>query len=234
MPDAPMRLECPACLGIPLETVAIAPDVPLRHCRRCGGTWILRGQSAALSSVLPDTLRALVRRAEDASFACHDCHGAMGRDAAACPACGWTNHLPCPQCGTDMRRETHRGVTVDVCRGCTGVWLDHHELSVIWTGAVARAGRRRGRAVEAVGDAGGLMLESLWYAPDVAFLAAHGAVHLGGAAMEAAAHAPGLAADAVANAPELASGAAEVVADAAGGVFSVIAEVIGGIFEAFG
>lgn len=229
----PMRLECPACLGVALEKVAAAPGVDVDHCRRCGGTWILSEQTAQLRAVPAAALRATLSRAQDAAFACHSCHVPMARDAASCVWCRWNNTLECPECGKAMRRQTQRDVTLDVCRGCKAVWLDHHELAAIWAVAAAGAAAASGVGgrISATGaDAGAFMLDALWYAPDlVAYTAIYGtqaAVHVAGAGMEAVSHAPGL----IAAAPELASGAAEAAGEAAGGVFDLIAEIIGGLF----
>jgi Zn-finger nucleic acid-binding protein len=235
--DAPMRLACPACLGVALEKVSAAPRVEVDHCKRCGGTWILRAQTARLRAVPAAALRATLSRAPEAAFACHGCHAPMERDAAVCPSCRWANALECPECGKAMRRQTERDVTVDVCRGCKAVWLDHHELASLWAvaaaGAVAASGTA-GQIGAAGADAGSFLLDALWYAPDLvahtAYFGAQAGAHVVGAAAEAAAHAPGL----LAATPELVAGAAEVAGEAAGGVLEFIAEMIGGIFEAFG
>ena len=230
-----MRLACPACLGVALEKVSAAPGVDIDHCRRCGGTWILREQTARLRTVPAAALRATITRTDDAGFLCHSCHSPMERDAPFCRWCKWKNALECPECGTAMRRQTERDVTVDVCRGCSAVWLDHHELASIWAVAAAGAVAHYGAAgqMNPALDAGSFLLDALWYAPDLvvhtAYYGAQAGVHAVGAAAEAAAHAPGL----LAAAPELAAGAAEAAGEAAGSVFSVIAEVIAGIFEAF-
>jgi Zn-finger nucleic acid-binding protein len=235
--SVPMRLSCPACLGVALEKVSPAPGVEVDHCRRCGGTWILREQTPRLRAVPVAALRATITRAQDAAFACHSCHTPMDRDTAACPSCRWDNGLECPECGKAMRRQTERDVTVDVCRGCSAVWLDHHELASLW--AVAAAGALAGTTVggklAATGaDAGGFLLDSLWYAPDLvihtAYYGTQAAAHVVGAGVEAATHAPSL----LAATPELVAGAAEAAGEAAGSVFSIIAEVIAGIFGGLG
>jgi Zn-finger nucleic acid-binding protein len=236
MPDlAPMRLACPACLGVALEKVSAAQGVEIDHCRRCGGTRILREQTAQLRAVPAAALRATLTREDEASFVCHDCHAPMERDAAACPGCGWKNTLECPECGKEMSRRTERGTTVDVCRGCRAVWLDHHELASIWAVAAAGAVAHYGAAGQMHGaDAGSFLLDALWFAPDLvvhsAFYGAQAAAHVVGAGAEAAAHVPGM----LAATPELVAGAAEAAGEAAGGVFSFIAELIAGIFEGFG
>lgn len=233
MADAPLRLACPACLGVALESADVTDTVKLHHCGRCGGTWLLRGQIPRLRAVPASALRTMIRRADDAAFLCHDCHAPMDRDAASCPGCGWANRLECPDCGKPMRRETHHGVTVDVCRPCTAVWLDHHELSSLWAvtvaGVVAASPVAR-KVADAGADAGGFLLDALWYAPDLAFGAAHVGVHAVGAGLEAASHVPGM----LAAVPEAAPAIVEAAGEAAGGVFSLIAEVIGGIFEGLG
>lgn len=236
MPDlAPMRLACPACLGVALEKVSAAPGVVIDHCRRCGGTWILREQTPRLRAVPSAALRATITRAQDAGFVCHSCHTPMERDEAFCRWCKWKNALDCPSCGRPMHRQTQQNVTVDVCKPCRAVWLDHHELATIWAVAAAGAVAHSSFAGNLPADvnAGSFLLDVLWFAPDLAVHGAVGVARLGahavGAGAEAAAHVPGL----IASTPELVAGAAEVAGEAAGGVFSLIAEIIGGIFEAF-
>lgn len=236
MRRAPIRLVCPACLGVALESATVAPGLTIDHCGRCGGTWLPRAQTERLRAAPAAAVRAMIRRADDAGFLCHDCHAPMDRDAASCAACKWGNTLECPDCIKPMRRETHDGVTVDVCRPCKAVWLDHHELSSLWAvaaaGAVARSPGSNAAAV--AGDAGGFLLDALWYAPDLVVGVAHVGVHAAGAGLEAAAHLAGAGMHAAVNAPEIAGGLAEAAGEAAGGVFSLIAEIIGGIFEGFG
>lgn len=232
----PMRLSCPACLGVALERVSAAPGVEIDHCRRCGGTRILQDQTAQLRAVPAPALRAAITREEEAGFVCHDCHVPMARDAAACVWCKWKNVLECPECGKAMSRRTERGTTVDVCRGCRAVWLDHHELATIWAVAAAGAVAHYGAAgqMNPALDAGAFLLDALWYAPD---LVVHGAVagarlgvHVVSAGAEAAAQVPGL----LASTPEAVAVAAEAAGEAAGGVFGFIAEIIGAIFGGLG
>ncbi|MEW6360461.1 MAG: zf-TFIIB domain-containing protein [Planctomycetota bacterium] len=39
--------------------------------------------------------------------------------------------MNCPGCGHKLRQERYEGVTIDVCAGCGGVWLDEGELEQI-------------------------------------------------------------------------------------------------------
>ena len=38
------------------------------------------------------------------------------------------HYLCCPKCGTKLEEAALEGVTVDICPGCHGVWLDEGEL----------------------------------------------------------------------------------------------------------
>lgn len=37
----------------------------------------------------------------------------------------------CPKCGAELGAEARHGITVDVCRGCHGIWLDPGELGAL-------------------------------------------------------------------------------------------------------
>jgi hypothetical protein len=39
--------------------------------------------------------------------------------------------LKCPRCGASLEERSVQGVTIDVCSGCKGVWLDHGELEIL-------------------------------------------------------------------------------------------------------
>lgn len=36
--------------------------------------------------------------------------------------------MRCPRCGTELRTEEHKGIEVDRCPDCRGLWLDYTEL----------------------------------------------------------------------------------------------------------
>lgn len=43
-----------------------------------------------------------------------------------------SSHLnKCPRCGTELTVHDHRGVKVDQCDKCGGMWLDKGELEII-------------------------------------------------------------------------------------------------------
>lgn len=38
------------------------------------------------------------------------------------------HYMKCPKCGMDLMTIEHRGVEIDKCTACSGVWLDDGEL----------------------------------------------------------------------------------------------------------
>jgi len=39
--------------------------------------------------------------------------------------------MKCPRCDGRLRERSMKGLTIDVCEKCRGVWLDHGELEMI-------------------------------------------------------------------------------------------------------
>jgi len=42
-----------------------------------------------------------------------------------------THHMKCPKCGLDLIEIDYKGIKVDKCSGCQGVWLDAGELESV-------------------------------------------------------------------------------------------------------
>jgi len=43
-----------------------------------------------------------------------------------------SSHLnKCPRCGIDLIAHDHKGVTIDQCDNCGGMWLDKGELEIV-------------------------------------------------------------------------------------------------------
>jgi hypothetical protein len=106
-----------------------------------------------------------------------------------------------------MERRPHDGLILDLCRRCHGVWFDNAELSAIWRVSLTTATaskRKRGSQTLAVG--GDVLLEAMFWSPDLVFYGSEAVVHVAGAT-------------------------AEVAGEAAEGVFSFIMEIIAGIFD---
>ena len=36
--------------------------------------------------------------------------------------------MDCPRCGSELKGENYKGIEVDKCVGCEGMWLDYSEL----------------------------------------------------------------------------------------------------------
>jgi hypothetical protein len=188
--------------------------------------WFELGEVARLRALPATALWAAIGRPTTPPMPpCHDCHAPFSRAEPACPACGREPVIDCPSCDGPMRREGRDGIHLDVCRACKGVWFDHAELESVWRMQASHALERR-PAVAAAYGAGDVLMDALWFAPELYVYGAVGAVHAAGAAVEAAAHLPG----AIAAAPEVAIGAVEVAGEAAGGVFDVIVAIFEGIF----
>jgi hypothetical protein len=43
------------------------------------------------------------------------------------------HYMKCPKCGMDLAEIDYRGLKVDKCTGCEGVWLDAGELESVST-----------------------------------------------------------------------------------------------------
>ena len=42
-----------------------------------------------------------------------------------------SHHMKCPKCGATLKPETIRGLEVDKCPECLGIWLDNGELQAL-------------------------------------------------------------------------------------------------------
>lgn len=215
---ADVRLPCPVCLGAKMvkERAARRRDVVVDRCSRCGGIWFEAGEVQLLRA---GSRFDLPPEAEQHRAKCHACFAVVERDAESCPACGYVNRLECPSCCTPMQRVEHEGVTLDLCRSCTGVWFDRHEISAVWTLALTTAVAKRPGShggVDGAGgalDASGALVDALLYAPDVGVMVVHGSARAIGASLEAL--------------PELLGAGM----DAAGAVFDVLVSIVAAVLE---
>lgn len=215
-PVAPRTLEtrwpCPACVGVmmaktPIDTEAIS--ITLDYCPRCGGLWFDRGEVGHLAQREEVVIHPLlIDAAARVRPPCQGCGAPLDRNAEECPVCRRRNVLGCPVCDETMERLDREGLVLDVCRRCHGVWFDNAELSAIWrlklTEAMALA--RRGRRGSEAAFGGDVLLNAMFWTPDL--------VLYGGLA-----------------AGQAAGAAVEVVGSAAGGVFDAVMEIIAGLFE---
>ncbi len=106
-----------------------------------------------------------------------------------------------------------RGVRLDACRKCEGVWFDNVELGAIWNTEVenrAVAGHSSPHYVDHF-----ILPDVLWIPTDFSGLPNVSVDP--GAIVEGVGHA--------------ASGAIEATGELAGGVFEAVAEIVGGLFD---
>lgn len=220
MSDTIPRLPCPACLGVTMEKASIGGALVLDHCGRCGGVWFDAGEVARLRArPAGDLWKRITAAPLSSRVPCHACYTPMHRNVDACPVCGWRNRLDCPACDVTMEREVRRaGLVADSCRGCGGVWLDHAELSMVWSAAFAVV---LSAFAEQRTSSGG-------WGVDVPLDAAGDL--LGGGA-ELLGHVASASVEVVAALPEVALGAAEVAAHVAGKVFLAVLEILCGLLD---
>jgi Zn-finger nucleic acid-binding protein len=232
MPESLLQYPCPACVGVLMTKLRLGADSTMAvvdHCRRCGGLWLQAGEVQQLRRLEPRELREFIARGGPVAVpVCHGCHAPLPRDADACAACGAQNELECPECARPMQSETVDGVRLDFCRGCRGVWFDHHETDAIWRLELEAAVQRR-RVVDPSQST--LTALDVLVLTDLGANTAVGLAGAGGSVAEAAAAAAGPVSDAAAAAADAATAAAEVAGEAAAGVFETVLVIVGGIFS---
>ncbi len=125
-------LTCPYC-GPPrvlevFRRYEVASSEPLLYCPRCYGFWA-KGDALAHGVADPyDEHHALYAAIGPAR--CRSCAGRLDKDLV-CRECGKrAPMLDCPSCQNTLVRGTWRGVTVDTCEPCKGMWFDVGEISV--------------------------------------------------------------------------------------------------------
>jgi len=136
---------CPNCHeDLRLFTAA---GVELDGCPKCGGVWFDASELGAV--VTPRALKELFASARDKPGRCKGCSARLER-VAECPKC----HAPspaCPECGhAPLSVGVARGVELDVCLPCGGIWLDGGELQTL-AGRQGTAREIQRRADEAAG-----------------------------------------------------------------------------------
>ena len=121
-----------------------AAGVQLDGCPRCGGVWFDARELGEV--VTAGALKDLVANAKDKPGKCKAC-GARLERVAECPKC----HGPspaCPECGSaPLAVGVSRGVELDVCLPCEGIWLDGEKLRLL-AGGTGKAQEIQRRADE--------------------------------------------------------------------------------------
>jgi Zn-finger nucleic acid-binding protein len=119
-------VNCPECTQ-PLNAVKV-DQVELGACRTCGGLWFSQAQFRKVAA--EETVRAVADASHGKLGRCRGCHERLTA-SQSCPKC--QRKVPaCPDCGrAPLALGNVRGVNVDVCPGCSGVWFDPGELQLV-------------------------------------------------------------------------------------------------------
>ena len=141
--DIEPRYNCPVCPGLPMQKLQIAHRhksvyLTLDCCKRCGGVWFDRGEVQLSQQITSSKVRQ--RIAKHTSYGqsyCQSCHAFMDRNKTECAACGWHNQIACPVCAETLQCKRHKGLTLDVCHSCKGIWFDQAELPALWSNSLS-------------------------------------------------------------------------------------------------
>lgn len=135
MPKDGKRLECPVCTGVRMHKLRPSEEqeLTLDYCDECGGMWFESGEVRQLRYCPPEILSSLITvRKQLFTVVCPSCGHQVTRNAPACKSCGRENIVNCPICSSGLERVQSERFTLDVCRGCRGVWFDNIDLSAVW------------------------------------------------------------------------------------------------------
>ncbi|KPK77590.1 MAG: hypothetical protein AMS25_16740 [Gemmatimonas sp. SM23_52] len=135
MAKAGKRLECPVCTGVRMQKLHPSEELELTldYCDECGGMWFESGEVRQLRYCPPEVLSGLITvKKQLFTVVCPSCGHQMTRNAATCKSCGRENIINCPVCSAALERVQSDRFTLDVCRGCRGVWFDNIDLSAVW------------------------------------------------------------------------------------------------------
>lgn len=114
---------CPSCRTS--LRVFRTGGVELDACPGCRGLWFDGGELGPI--VTPRAIRDLLASARGRPGRCKGC-GRRLENVSACPDCKAAAPA-CPECGlAPLSLGTVRGVELDVCPRCSGIWLDQGEL----------------------------------------------------------------------------------------------------------
>ncbi len=139
MPSTPEpRYDCPVCTGLPMKKLKITRQhqevfLTLDCCNRCGGVWFDKGEVQLSQKIQsPKVRQHITQKPRTWMIHCQDCNTLMDRNLEHCETCGWHNQINCPVCAKVLERKRHKGLTLDICHSCHGVWFDQTELAALW------------------------------------------------------------------------------------------------------
>lgn len=76
--------------------------------------------------------------------------------------------MNCPECDRPLTPEDHRGIELDVCGSCRGIWFDRGELEAYWVASNPGSEIPRVQGSDPVPGSGGTVLECPRCASDMA------------------------------------------------------------------
>jgi Zn-finger nucleic acid-binding protein len=101
-------MNCPKCGGQTLSRLEVQ-GIEVDTCGACAGVWLDEYELEDLLELQPEELQAL-----------------LGGDGA--PEDADAADAACPRDGAKLRRMRQRGVVIDGCPDCQGLWLDGGEF----------------------------------------------------------------------------------------------------------
>jgi len=133
LPPTPASPRCAFCTERPpLEVYPrreVVTERPLYYCPRCYGFWALPGTPEHGVHDPYDDHPAF--RAAPAPPRCRACFGHLA-PGGTCTRCDKSRIALCPGCGEPMTPYEQRGVRLDQCPNCQGVWFDVGEIALVY------------------------------------------------------------------------------------------------------
>jgi len=102
-------MDCPVCV-LPMDKLKLF-GVEIDTCRFCGGLWLDRNELGTFIQKGNIPKRLLTTY-------CLDDRKKMVKEG----------ERSCPRCGNLLQLVSHRGINVEFCNGCGGLWFDRGEL----------------------------------------------------------------------------------------------------------
>jgi hypothetical protein len=109
-----------------LSTRRYEADIEVDECPTCRGMWLDQGELEQIQATVEHDYRAELKRIPDSTVAAYV--AARGRAP--------DQELACPKCGDALNQREHAycsQIYIDVCQGCSGVWLEEGEIQALET-----------------------------------------------------------------------------------------------------
>jgi Zn-finger nucleic acid-binding protein len=107
----------------PLETTTYEAGVEVESCPKCRGIWLHEAELEKIQESKENDYSEELSQIPDPIIQAHQLARAKAEAERECPKCGKT-----------LTKEEYAhcsGITIDVCAGCAGIWLDQGELEAL-------------------------------------------------------------------------------------------------------